>query len=158
MQGDPKRNEMMLFYKRNIILLFSILTFGLLDNSDLSAQDAMNLNPKELIGHWVLYYNLPHVYPPKQDTLEYVPFNSPLTEDLHPALKYGGIQFKDNGFFLQHVFIKCGTGNPPDSFDGSWKIIKENDKLILSIKINERPREYYIHFLSSDKLILINKY
>lgn len=148
---------MILFFKRNIILLFLILTFGLLNNSDLSAQDTIKLNPKELIGHWVLYYKIQHVYPPKQDTLEYVPFNSPLTEDLHPALKYGGIQFKNNGLFLQHVFNKCGTGNPPDSFDGSWTIIKDNDKLILSIKINERSREYYIYFLSVDKLILINK-
>ena len=148
---------MIVFYKRNEILLFIILTFGLLNNSDLFAQDSINFNPKELIGHWVLYHDIPHVYPHKQDTLEYVPFSSPLTKDLHPALKYGGIQFKNNGLFVQHVFQKCGTGNPPDSFDGSWTIIKYNDKLILSIKINERSREYYIYFLSKEKLILINK-
>jgi hypothetical protein len=131
MQGNPNDYLLMLFYKKNKILLSLLLTFGLLNISDLSAQDSIKFNPTELIGHRILYYKKPHVYPPKQDTLEYVPFNSPLTENLHPALRYGGIQFKYNGLFLQHVFIKCGTGNPPDFFNGSWKIkpsVKQNAK------------------------------
>lgn len=136
--------------------LLIILTFIFLDNSPISAQEVPEFNPKELIGNWVLNLADINEVSKHQDTLEYIPYNSPLVKNIF--FKYSGIQFENNGVFFQHVFIKCGTGNTlPEFYNGSWTIILDNNNVKLLTRVNNHSTEYYIYFLSSDKLILIKK-
>lgn len=140
---------------KRFVLLFILLS-GLINDSAVFAQDKPKFDPKELINTWVLNLTDIDELHTFRDTLEYIPFNSPLVKNLF--FKYSGIQFENNGVFVKHVFIKCATGDPqPDSYQGSWTIISDNNKIKLTTRINDRLNEYYIYLLTVDKLILIKQ-
>ena len=119
------------------------------------SQEKTDFDTNFIIGEWVLNSKNLNI---KQDTLEYIPYNSPLTTELHPVLKYGGIRFEWNGVFVQHIFQKCGTGNPPASFKGNWTISTEKETHLLTTIVYDDKiikKMYYIYSISADRLILI---
>jgi hypothetical protein len=135
------------------IICFLVLILTFISSSIIYAQEKTELDTSKIIGRWVLNSKDLNV---EQDTLEYVPYNSPLTADLQPLLKYGGISFRKNGIFLQHHWKKCGNDNSPNFSESGWTIVNDKNKTILIIESNKKI-EYYIYSLSSDKLVLIVK-
>lgn len=63
--------------------------------------------------------------------LKFITASSQLIEDLPYHLKYGGLTFKKNGVLIEHIWNKCGTGNPPDFRQSHWEITNvENGELL----------------------------
>jgi hypothetical protein len=143
-------------------LLVIIIICGLFNYYGAFAQKTTNIEDKELFRHWVEYSSaedkLDNVS--KNDTIVYIPKNSLLTADLPMGKKYSGIEFSESGTIIYHVWNKCGTGNPPDFYLGTWKRTNVESQIILTTYREQdgtNPTEYILFFLSSDKLILIRK-
>lgn len=98
-------------------------------------------------------YSSPNV---KRDTLTFVPYQSPLTNDLHPSLKHSGIRFEKNSVYFQHVWNKCGTDNPPDFYEGTWSLDTLDNDIVIKTTVGKRiDGNYLLHYLSEDKMILV---
>lgn len=148
--------------KRRTLLVIATIC-GLINNYySAFAQKPTNIEQKELFRHWVEYSSVEGNldYALKNDTIVYIPKNSSLTADLPMHKKYSGIEFSESGTIKFHVWNKCGTGNPPDFYIGTWKLTNEENQIILTTfrgQDNANPTVYNLFFLSSDKLILIRK-
>ena len=134
-----------------VITLLALLT------SSSFAQD--KINSDELIGtRWVLFHDDPNVQAEELDTLIFYPYKSSKTDSLHPAIKYAGISFESNGVFIEHIWNKCGTGNPPDHYMAEWYEL-ENGGGILMIGINESRKwdgEYTVCWVTAKQLTIVN--
>jgi hypothetical protein len=104
---------------------------------------------KMFLGHWVSYYGY------GQDTIVYIPYNSPLAESISLELRYGGITFKDGDNYLHHRWKMCGNDDGPDFFPGKWSVDKLNSRDILTMIDIERTRNYIIIELAADKIVLV---
>jgi hypothetical protein len=88
--------------------------------------------------------------------LNFVPQESSLTEELPYHLKYGGLTFKENGVLIEHIWNKCGTGNPPNSYESKWEISTEERGDILVISNSSKwEGKYLVKNLDSKKLNLL---
>jgi len=66
-------------------------------------------------------------------SLQFIPFDSPSKEKLPRHLRYAGLTFKENGVLIEHVWNKCGTGNPPNYYEAKWSIKPDSEDKILTI-------------------------
>lgn len=132
-----------------------ILIFCALINFTIAYSQKVDIN--KIYGRWVVNSKDPNIniFSNEQDTIEYIPFKSDLANDLHPALKYGGIRFEENGVFYKHVWNKCGTGNPPDFYEGTWELKDDEAGPKVIIKTTGQEAKFTIHYLDNDKLVLV---
>lgn len=137
--------------------LLSILIIGLLqlnfgvqkENGDLSHL---------FETRWILNDKDGHISIQDLDTLSFIRQDSPLTEDLPYHLKYAGLTFQQNGILIEHVWNKCGTGNPPDHYKANWEIINQTEGQILRIENSRKwDGEYIVATLEKQNLQLIRK-
>jgi hypothetical protein len=92
------------------------------------------------------------------EDFDLINYNSPEREDLPDHLKYAGITFQRDGTFIEHVWNKCGTGNPPDHFKAEFKIHKSGQESTIKIsKSIKWDGEYVIVALTNDSLKLKRK-
>ena len=113
------------------------------------SQDTTSYKNK-FLGRWVSYYGY------RQDTTVYIPYNSPLAENISLELRYGGITFKDDNNYLHHLWKMCGNDDGPDFYPGKWNLDKLNNRDILTmIDIDKRTKNYFIIELATDKIVLV---
>jgi hypothetical protein len=142
--------------KFNFTILFFSIFFSLTNIPKVFSQDSL-AEYKELFRHWIQYsgdanktYN--------KDTLEFIPHNSAIVDNLPLHIKYSGTTYQENHIVTYQHWRKCGNETPSDETSKTiWTIAKVDDKTILTIVSENRKQEYYITFLNADKLILINK-
>ena len=135
-------------YKHKYVFRLIFLTC-LLGRQLLFSQDTSSYKNR-IIGSWVSYYGY------RQDTIVYVPFDSPFAENIGSELRYGGITFKDSNNCLYHTWKMCGNDDGPNFYPGKWNIDKLNNKYVLSmIDINQQPKRYFILEIVKDKIVLV---
>ena len=139
-----------------LMLLFSII-FSLTSITKVFSQDSLT-EYKELFKHWVKDSQNTNTSP-NLDKLEYIPFNSKIADKLPLHIKYSGTTFQENHIVIYNHWRKCGNELPKEETTKTttWTIAKIDDKSILTIVSENQKEEYYISFLSADKLILITK-
>jgi hypothetical protein len=135
---------------------FILIFWGLVNFTIVYSQQT---DTSKIYGRWVLNSKDPNlnILVHGQDTLEYIPFNSNLTNKLHPALKHAGIRFEENGSFYMHVWNKCGTGNPPDFYEGIGALLEDKNESVITIKLDNQMKKFIIYYLSKDKLVLVDR-
>ena len=101
---------------------------------------------------WVLN-NKTNAGPVKNDKkLIFINHNSPLVKELPYHLKYGGLTFEKDDILIEHVWNKCGTGNPPNHYKSNWEFIKNSEVQILRIYNSRKWNGEY--FISIDRNVL----
>jgi len=92
-----------------------------------------------------------------EEELNFIHHNSFLSEELPRHLKYGGLTFKKDGILIEHVWNRCGTGNPPNHYKSNWEFINNSDVSILRIYNNQKWAGEYFVSIENKTLTLIRK-
>jgi len=130
-------------YKIKLTVLICVLLNGLSH-----AQDTTNFQSK-ILGRWVIYQEF------LEDSIVYVHYNSVLSANLEPDLKYSGITFEKDNVCLHHHWMRCGNETGPDYYKDNWTLQKIRNKFIISINtINKQTKNYVFLRLTEDKLVL----
>ena len=134
---------------RNKYFFALLLFFCLLDHQCAFSQDSTSFKNK-ILGHWINYFGY------RQDTIVYIPFNSPLAERVSPELRYSGIVFEEGDNYLHLRWKWCGNDDRADSYPGKWRSDKLNNRDILTMIGNDnRTKNYNIIALDSDIIVLV---
>lgn len=143
--------------KFNYLILLISIFFSLTSITKVFSQDS-STEYKELFKHWVKDSQDTNTSS-NIDTLEFIPYNSAIADKLPLHIKNSGTTFQENHIVKYHHWKKCGNELPKEEPPKmtTWSIAKIDDKSILTIVSENRKEEYYISFLSADKLILITK-
>jgi len=113
------------------------------------SQDTTSYKNK-FLGRWVNYYGY------RQDTIVYIPYHSPLAENISHEVRYSGITFKDDNKYIDHSWKMCGNDDGPDFYPGTWRLDKLNNRTILSmIDIDKQSKNYIIIEVVKDKIVLV---
>jgi hypothetical protein len=84
---------------------------------------------------------------------ELITANSLKTESLPMHIKFAGITFEKDGTFIEHVWNKCGTGNPPDHFKSNFQIIELGSHITIKITNSRHwDGEYKLLYLTEGRL------
>lgn len=107
-----------------ILLIITLFNLSILKEEN-EFENLLNirwiLNDKHNSGS---YYEL--------NELNFVNSNSEIVESLPYHIKFAGLTFKKNNEFIEHVWNKCRTGNPPSHYNGKWKFDKENKIIMIN--------------------------
>ena len=133
------------------LIRFSLFTICTLANIQAFCQDTSNYHNLMLLGHWVQYSES------EQDSLIYIPNNSPLVDNLSPEKKYAGVSFKSNNVFYQHRWMLCGNDTGPEYEVGNWTLYRLNNNLVLTLKLPgwQANKTYYVIKVTKDKIVLV---
>lgn len=132
----------------------SILALITLFNSpaDISVENG------QLLGRWVVNDPSNPGSFLELDEINLKSYESQEAQRLPMHLKYGGITFQKDGVLIEHWWNKCGTGNPPSSAEGEWKISDGSNEMIVTISGTSKWNgSYLIQFIDSETLNLKRK-
>lgn len=136
--------------KHKLIWALTLLLCVFQYNHALS-QDTIS-DKKMFLGAWVLY-------PPySEDTLVYVPFQSPLANQISMELKFSPLTFEDNGECQQHLWKMCGNDDGPDFYQGKWELRTAGNQSILTLTgLHRKAKTYFVLELSKQRIVLVRK-
>lgn len=136
--------------------LLSICLISLLHLSFIQKLEKIELDSFTQI-RWVLNDKTNAGPVKNEEKLIFIHDGSPLTEELPLHLKYGGLTFKKEGILIEHIWNKCGTGNPPNHYKSNWEFISNSDSPILRIYNSRRWAGEYFISIEDNILTLIRK-
>lgn len=131
-----------------VTVFIAIFLFFLFSSSSLFSQDKPS-NRTELSGHWIRYDR-------RQDTILYVPYYSPIAEEVESVLRYSGIEFLPDNLYREHTWKMCGNDDRPDFVNGLWNLSEVNGNTFLNMMLGRQPVEsFYLVKLTVDELVLV---